>query len=195
MLWINRPLPSADVRIHVIFQEYGLKCSLLPLYDFGEVCWFPGPIPHHGNPSCERAALVKTHHVSCIIKIHCLKIHWIIKISTAGNWKICTAGWLYAEQVSGHSSFMGSKSVQIFGAGAGVGDGRGTRQGKDCCPLAAFALCGRDVCVLGVIGYFRNMSDSLLGEGETSVVTPCDALRDDRLLHLLVTLSLSLLFS
>lgn len=123
----------------------------------------PGLSGCRGNPSCKCSALVKTHHVSCIIKIHCLKIHWIIKIFTAGNWKICTAGWLYAEQVSGNLSFMGSKSVQVFGAGAGAGEGRGTPQGKDCCPLAAFALCGRDVCMLDVIGYFWNMSDSLLG--------------------------------
>lgn len=57
---------------------------------------------------------------------------------------------------------MGPKSVRIFGAEAGVEDGRGARQ-QEGCPSAALALRSRDARMLGVIGYFQNMRDSLLG--------------------------------
>lgn len=38
VLRINR-FPSAHIRIHyAVFQETALKCCLVPMYNFGEVC-------------------------------------------------------------------------------------------------------------------------------------------------------------
>lgn len=47
MLWINR-FPSADIRIHyAVFQETALRCCLVPMYSFGEVCGAVGGSHSH----------------------------------------------------------------------------------------------------------------------------------------------------